>query len=78
MLKKYVFVLALLPSAVLAQQQLPTAIDRISSSLGQCVGMVEQRVDQITDLQKRLDAANARIKELEKPSAAEPNLPPLK
>lgn len=57
----------LLASPALAQQS--TAIDRISVSLGQCVKQAEQSIDQISDLQKQLAAAQARVKELEAKAA---------
>lgn len=49
----------------LAQQQPSTALDRVSVSLGQCVGSAERQRDQIEDLQKQISTAQARIKELE-------------
>lgn len=71
-MKKFVVAALLLAtSPALAQQQLPTALDRVSVSLGQCVGNVEQRVDQIVDLQKQLATAQARIRELEPKSDPE-------
>lgn len=57
----------LLAAPALAQQS--TAIDRISVSLGQCVKQAEQSIDQISDLQKQLAAAQARVKELEAKAA---------
>jgi hypothetical protein len=65
MIKKLALILALVASPAFAQQQQPTALDRVSISLGQCVGSVEQRVDEIAVLRKQLAEAQARIKELE-------------
>lgn len=67
-MKYLVLALVLVASPALAQQA--TAIDRISGSLGQCVSLAEQRIDQITELQKQLAAAQARVKELESPQPA--------
>lgn len=52
-------------SPALAQQS--TAIDRVSVSLGQCVGSVEQRIDEIAVLKKQLAVAQAKIQSMEKP-----------
>lgn len=62
-MKYLVLALVLVATPALAQQA--TAIDRISGSLGQCVSLAEQRIDQIAELQKQLAAAQARVKELE-------------
>lgn len=62
-MKYLVLALVLVAPPALAQQA--TAIDRISGSLGQCVSLAEQRIDQIAELQKQLAAAQARVKELE-------------
>lgn len=63
-------ILLLLCSPVLAQQKESTAPDRLAVSLGQCIGALESRNDQVFDLQKKLDLALAEIKILkEKPDA---------
>lgn len=63
-MKRLAALLLLAASPAFAQQQ-PTAIDRVSGSLGQCISAAEQKVDQIAELQKQLAAAQARVKELE-------------
>lgn len=52
-------------AAVHAQQQPTTALDRLSVAFGQCVGNAERHVDEIAELKKQLEAAQARIREIE-------------
>jgi hypothetical protein len=70
-MKKIVVVLAILiPSSAFAQQR-STALDRVSVSLGQCIGSVEQRLDEIADLRKQLAVAQETIKALQEKAAPE-------
>lgn len=66
-------IVLLIPSSAFAQQQQSTALDRLSLAYGQCVGGLEQRVDEITSLRKQIEVAQATIKALqEKPAPTEP------
>lgn len=66
MIRKVFLIIGLLSStSAFAQQQAPTAIDRIANSLGQCVSKAEAFVDQIASLNAELAQAKAKIKELE-------------
>ncbi len=67
-MKKLAVLLLIASTPALAQS---SALDRVSVSLGQCISVNEQKVDQISDLQKQLAAAQARVKELE--AKAPPN-----
>lgn len=47
-------------------QQESTASTRLAASLGQCIGLLEGRNDQVLELQKKLDQAQAELEELKK------------
>lgn len=78
MLKQLAIIIALIavsfPVFAQAQQKSTTAIDRIAGSLAQCVSTAEQQLDQITDLQRQLMLAQARIKELEPKQETAPSI----
>lgn len=57
----------------LAQQPPSTALDRVSTSFGVCIGKLEFASDEARDLRKALAEAQARVKELE--AKAEPAKP---
>lgn len=63
-------ILLILCSSALAQQKESTAPDRLAISLGQCIGALESRNDQVFDLQKKLDLALAELKVLKEKSDA--------
>jgi hypothetical protein len=71
-MKKLVFVIVLLATPAVAQQQPSTAIDRVAVSLARCVSQAEQQFDQIADLQKQIAVAQAKIKELETKESDKP------
>jgi uncharacterized protein YpuA (DUF1002 family) len=73
----FVAIFLVVASAAHAQQQPSRAIDRVSVTLGQCVGNIEQRLDEIADLKAQLAAAQARISQLvePKPATQEPEKP---
>lgn len=65
---KKLTVLFLLSSTTIVcaqQQKSPSALERVSLSLGQCVGQLEQKADDHSMIQKNLIEAYTRIKELE-------------
>lgn len=59
----YIMILLLVAAPAIAQQS--TALDRISSAWGQCLGSFQQQLDEIAEIRKQLVAASTRIKELE-------------
>lgn len=66
-----VFIILLLcATPAMAQQKESTAIERISGALGQCIGALEGRNDQVFDLQKKLDLALAELRVLKEKSDA--------
>lgn len=54
---------SLMTTPVLAQTA--PAIDRMSMAYGKCIGDLEQRLDAMASLQKQLEEAKLKIKELE-------------
>jgi ABC-type transporter Mla subunit MlaD len=65
---RILFVLALIVSISPAfAQNTSKAIDRISASLGACVGALEQRSDQLVDLKLQVEAKTKEIDDLKKP-----------
>ncbi len=67
---RFLLALLLLSTSASAQQKESTATDRLAASLGNCIGLLEVRNDQTSDLRKQLDVALAEIKVLkEKPNA---------
>jgi hypothetical protein len=66
-MKRLLIGISLIAASPAFGQQQATALDRVSVSLGQCIGNFERKVDEIAELQKQLAAAQVRIKELEKP-----------
>ena len=47
-----------------AQQRDSTASERLAASLGNCIGLLEGRNDQVAEIQKKLDVALAELKTL--------------
>jgi septal ring factor EnvC (AmiA/AmiB activator) len=68
-MKRILLLAFLISSPALAQQQPSTALQRVSVSLGQCVGSVESKVDELTALQRELADAKAEIEKLKAPKA---------
>lgn len=57
-----IFIACIFSTNVFAQQ---SAVDRIATALGQCIGGFEVKQDEIKNIQDRLIKAEAKIKELE-------------